>query len=58
MVESKVFPRVVPSLENGDGPVEDFSDCFAAVVGASPRVSLTVDAGIIKAAVKVPLFNE
>ena len=37
--------------------MEGFSDRFAAVVGASPKVSLAVEVGVIKAAVKVPLFN-
>jgi len=58
VVELKAFPRMVSSFDNGDAPVEGFSDCFVAVVGASPRVALAVDAGVIKAAVKVPLFNE
>lgn len=38
--------------------MEGFSDSFAAVVGAILGVSLAVDARVIKATVKVPLFNE
>ena len=38
--------------------MEGFSDSFAAVVGAIPGVPWTVDARVIKATVKVPLFNE